>query len=95
VTGDDEAGASRLPLGARTSAPGSQTAWHRASSFLAKAIDEHKDLLETGYEHFAYDPAQVWQAYGVPLAPGAERYYFEKGYMAPRPHGNLPFGTNP
>jgi TRAP-type uncharacterized transport system substrate-binding protein len=61
---------------------------------LAKAIDEHKDLLETGYEHFAYDPAQVWQAYGVPLAPGAERYYREKGYMEPRPHGNLPFGTN-
>ena len=62
---------------------------------LAKAIDEHKDLLETGYEHFAYDPAQVWQAYGVPLAPGAERYYREKGYMAPPSHGNLPFGTNP
>ncbi len=48
---------------------------------LAKAIDEHKELLETGYEHFAYDPAQVWKAYGVPLAPGAKRYYEETGYL--------------
>jgi TRAP transporter TAXI family solute receptor len=50
---------------------------------LAKAIDERKDLLETAYEHFAYDPAQVWKAYGVPLAPGARRYYREKGYLTP------------
>ncbi len=49
---------------------------------LAKAIDLRKDLLETGYEHFAYDPAQVWKAYGVPLATGAERYYREQGYIS-------------
>lgn len=48
---------------------------------VAKALDERKDLLETGYEHFAYDPAQVWKAYGVPLARGAELYYREKGYI--------------
>jgi TRAP-type uncharacterized transport system substrate-binding protein len=48
---------------------------------LAKSIDERKDLLEMGYEHFAYDPSQVWKAYGVPLAPGARRYYREKGYL--------------
>ena len=48
---------------------------------VAKAIDERKDLWETGFEHYAYDPNQVWKAYGVPLAPGAERYYREKGYM--------------
>jgi TRAP transporter TAXI family solute receptor len=48
---------------------------------LAKAIDERKDLLETAYEHFAYDSTQVWKAYGVPLAPGAARYYREKGYL--------------
>jgi TRAP-type uncharacterized transport system substrate-binding protein len=23
----------------------------------------------------------VWKAYGVPLAPGAARYYKERGYM--------------
>jgi TRAP transporter TAXI family solute receptor len=48
---------------------------------LAKALDERKDLLATAYEHFSYDPAQVWKAYGVPLAPGAERYYRERGYI--------------
>jgi len=48
---------------------------------LAKAIDENKALLENGYEHYAYDPAQVWKAYGLPLARGAERYYREKGYI--------------
>ena len=46
-----------------------------------KGIDERKDLLETAYEHWAYDPSQVWKAYGVPLARGAERYYREKGYI--------------
>jgi TRAP transporter TAXI family solute receptor len=48
---------------------------------LAKAIDDRKDLLATAYEHFSYDPREVWRAYGVPLAPGAARYYREKGYM--------------
>jgi len=48
---------------------------------LAKALDERKDLLSFAYEHFAYDPKQVWKAYGVPLHPGAARYYREKGYI--------------
>jgi TRAP-type uncharacterized transport system substrate-binding protein len=48
---------------------------------VAKAIDQRKDLLETGYEHFAYDPSQVWKAYGVPLAGGAQLYYQQKGYI--------------
>jgi len=48
---------------------------------LAKSIDEHKDLLETSFEHNAYDPTQVWKAYGVPLHRGVELYYLEKGYM--------------
>jgi uncharacterized protein len=62
---------------------------------LAKAIDKNKALLETGYEHYAYDPAQVWKAYGVPLARGAERYYREKGYMTfdnDNDHGDDDFG---
>jgi uncharacterized protein len=64
---------------------------------LAKAIDENKALLENGYEHYAYDPAQVWKAYGVPLAPGAERYYREKGYMNDdddRDHDHDDFGDH-
>jgi uncharacterized protein len=62
---------------------------------LAKAIDDRKDLLETGYEHFAYDPTQVWKAYGVPLAPGAARYYREKGYTTGEGDDGNSFGTNP
>ena len=60
---------------------------------LAKGIDQRKDLLETGYEHWAYDPTQVWKAYGVPLAPGAAKYYAEQGYltltMPPQCNGSL------
>lgn len=48
---------------------------------LAKELDRHKRLLETAYEHFSYDPAQVWKAYGVPLAKGAETYYRQVGYL--------------
>jgi uncharacterized protein len=48
---------------------------------LARAIDERKDLLAMAYEHFFYDPQQVWKAYGVPLASGAKRYYHERGYL--------------
>jgi TRAP transporter TAXI family solute receptor len=48
---------------------------------LAKALDKRKDLWAFGYEHFSYDPNQVWKAYGVPLHRGAERYYREKGYI--------------
>ncbi len=48
---------------------------------LARAIDERKELLETAYQHFFYNPKQIWKNYGVPLAPGAERYYREKGYL--------------
>ena len=48
---------------------------------LAEAMDEHKSLLANASEHFFYDPARVWKAYGVPLAKGAEHYYREKGYI--------------
>jgi hypothetical protein len=48
---------------------------------VAKAMDEQKHLLLYSILPFAYDSARVWQARGVPLHPGAERYYREKGYM--------------
>jgi enterochelin esterase-like enzyme/TRAP-type uncharacterized transport system substrate-binding protein len=48
---------------------------------VAKAVDEHKRLLIFSILPFSYNPAVVWQARGVPLHPGAERYYREKGYM--------------
>lgn len=62
---------------------------------VAKAIDQNKALLENGYEHYAYDPAQVWQAYGIPLAHGAELYYRQQGYMNDNASAaNAGFGGN-
>lgn len=50
---------------------------------LAKAMDEHQDLLQWSNSsmNFSYNWHTVWKAYGVPLHPGAARYYKEKGYM--------------
>ncbi len=50
---------------------------------LAKAIDEHQDLLQwsNGGMNFSYNSHTVWKAFSVPLHPGAARYYKEKGYM--------------
>jgi TRAP transporter TAXI family solute receptor len=50
---------------------------------LAKAIDEHQDLLQwaNGAMNFSYNVHTVWKAYGVPLHPGAAKYYKQKGYM--------------
>lgn len=50
---------------------------------LAKALDEHQDLLQysNGGMNFSYNAHMVWKAYGVPLHPGAAKYYKEKGYM--------------
>lgn len=48
---------------------------------LAKAMDEHQDLLQWSHMNFSYNLHAVWKAFGVPLHPGAARYYREKGYM--------------
>ena len=50
---------------------------------LAKAMDEHQDLLQWSNSsmNFSYNWHTVWKAYGVPLHPGAARYYKERGYM--------------
>jgi TRAP-type uncharacterized transport system substrate-binding protein len=48
---------------------------------LAKAIDEHKHLLQWTIVPFSYNPENVWKCFDVPLHPGAARYYREKGYM--------------
>ena len=50
---------------------------------LAKAIDEQQDLLQyaQGGMNFSYNYHNVWKAFGVPLHPGAAKYYQEKGYM--------------
>ena len=48
---------------------------------LAKNIDEHKDLMQWLIVPFSYNSKNVWKTFGVPLHPGAARYYREKGYM--------------
>jgi hypothetical protein len=48
---------------------------------LAKALDDHKDLLQWTLVPFSYNSQNVWKCFDVPLHPGAARYYREKGYM--------------
>ena len=48
---------------------------------VAKAIDERQDLLQWSNVAYSYNAHTVWKAFGVPLHPGAARYYRERGYM--------------
>jgi TRAP transporter TAXI family solute receptor len=50
---------------------------------IAKAMDDRQDLLQWSNSgmNFSYNWHTVWKAYGVPLHPGAARYYKERGYM--------------
>jgi uncharacterized protein len=53
----------------------------QAAYDLAKAIDENHGALKWFIRVYTYDPKTVWQNFGVPLHPGAERYYREVGYI--------------
>jgi len=53
----------------------------QAAYDLAKAIDENHGALKWFIRVYTYDPETVWQNFGVPLHPGAEKYYREVGYM--------------
>lgn len=48
---------------------------------VARAIDEQRARLKWYVRPYSYDPHTVWQSQGVPLHPGAERYYREAGYL--------------
>jgi uncharacterized protein len=48
---------------------------------VAKALDEHQDLLQWTHLNYSYNIRTVWKAFGVPLHPGAAKYYRERGYM--------------
>ncbi|MFC1490281.1 TAXI family TRAP transporter solute-binding subunit [Candidatus Latescibacterota bacterium] len=48
---------------------------------MAKAIDENRGALKWFIRIYTYDPNTVWNNFGVPLHPGAERYYREVGYI--------------
>jgi uncharacterized protein len=53
----------------------------QAAYDLAKAIDENHGALKWFIRVYTYDPKTVWQNFGVPLHPGAEKYYREIGYI--------------
>jgi TRAP transporter TAXI family solute receptor len=53
----------------------------QAAYDLAKAIDENHSAFKWFIRVYTYDPETVWQNFGVPLHPGAEKYYREAGYM--------------
>jgi uncharacterized protein len=53
----------------------------QAAYDLARAIDENQAALKWFIRIYSYDPNTVWKNFGVPLHPGAARYYRERGYM--------------
>jgi uncharacterized protein len=53
----------------------------QAAYDVAKAIDEHRDALKWFIRPYSYDSRTVWKNIGVPLHPGAQRYYREAGYL--------------
>jgi hypothetical protein len=58
---------------------------------VAKAIDAHREALKCFIRPYSYDSRTVWKNLGVPLHPGAERYYREAGYLpAPKAGGQEP-----
>ncbi|HEV3056739.1 MAG TPA: TAXI family TRAP transporter solute-binding subunit [Vicinamibacterales bacterium] len=48
---------------------------------VAKALDEQQDLWTWAPIPLYYNPRTAWKTNGLPLHPGAVRYYREKGYM--------------
>jgi TRAP transporter TAXI family solute receptor len=48
---------------------------------LAKSLDEVRDRLRWTHMPLSYEPRSVAKLPGVPLHPGAERYYREVGYL--------------
>ena len=43
--------------------------------------DEQQQLLQWKHMNFSYNVHTVWNGYGVPLHPGAEKYYKEIGLL--------------
>jgi uncharacterized protein len=53
----------------------------QAAYDLAKSLDENHGALKWYIRVYTYDPKTVWKNFGVPLHPGAEKYYREVGYI--------------
>ena len=55
--------------------------------YVVKAIDDQKKMIESVFQPGqgltgGIVPAELWRDTEIPLHPGAEKYYREKGYMA-------------
>ena len=48
---------------------------------IAKAVDRERGQLKWFARPYSLDPRTVGEGHGVPLHPGAERYYREMGYL--------------
>jgi TRAP-type uncharacterized transport system substrate-binding protein len=48
---------------------------------LARAYDQQRGLFRETHIPYSYDPEQVARDNGIPLHPGADRYYRERGYL--------------
>jgi TRAP-type uncharacterized transport system substrate-binding protein len=51
---------------------------------IAKAADRNRSALKWFVRPYSYDPDTAWRDAVVPLHPGAERYFREKGYLPKR-----------
>jgi TRAP-type uncharacterized transport system substrate-binding protein len=48
---------------------------------VAKSLDEHQELFRMYGDPWYYDTRLVAKSTVIPLAPGAARYYRERGYL--------------
>ncbi len=48
---------------------------------VAKALDEQQEVFQWSHLNFYYNIHNVWKDRGLPLHPGAAKYYRERGYM--------------
>jgi hypothetical protein len=55
-----------------------------AASFVQASVllDHGRHLFRQTHIPYSYDSVQVARDHGIPLHPGAERYYRERGYLA-------------
>jgi TRAP transporter TAXI family solute receptor len=52
-----------------------------AAYAIVKAMDQHPERLALQADTFSFHPGAAWQRTGLPLHPGAEAYYRERGYL--------------
>jgi TRAP-type uncharacterized transport system substrate-binding protein len=48
---------------------------------VVQAVDEHAMVLQEGPIPFTFHPPTAWRDLGIPLHPGAEAYYRDRGYL--------------